>query len=227
RRCGALAARRHDSAYDHVARQQLREQEQSGSRRANHLWITDRGRNVIRLAQLLLHVGGRVQSGTRGASSKTTNTHESAVIANVAQGAFPSSQRRGGCAEGADGVVRTAKCFGRTSIEASPYRAGASRHPGAPASIKLSRHPSSARRGIGCLCAAFLLLGAFLTLHAQQPSFPGIEYPRGQDVSPTFDGWERNPDGTFSLWFGYFNRNTEEEVDVPLGPENNFDLGTG
>src|SRR5439155_6186103 len=38
--------------------------------------------------------------------------------------AFPSSQRRGGCAErseGADGVVRPANRFGRVSIEASPY----------------------------------------------------------------------------------------------------------
>src|SRR5438876_8746938 len=57
----------------------------------------------------------------------------------VEQDAFPSSQRRGGCAErseGADGVVRPGKCLGRTD------------HPGAPASIKLSRHPSSARRGM-------------------------------------------------------------------------------
>ncbi len=76
------------------------------------------------------------------------------------------------------------------------------------------------------VCAALLLLTAgFLSLHAQQPSFPGIQYPRGQDVSPTFDGWERNPDGTLSMWFGYFNRNTEEEVDVPIGPENSVDLG--
>ena len=97
--------------------------------------------------------------------------------------------------------------------------------------------PCSKRRG-GCaceararvvgVCTAFLLLSiSFLTLQAQQPPFPGIEYPRGQDVSPTFDGWEKNPDGSFSLWFGYFNRNTEEEVDVPIGPENTFDLGTG
>src|SRR5439155_45088 len=53
--------------------------------------------------------------------------------------AFPSSQRRGGCAErseGADGVVSSGKYFGRTPIEASPYRARA------------ARHPSSARRGI-------------------------------------------------------------------------------
>src|SRR5438094_9522194 len=45
---------------------------------------------------------------------------------------FPSSQRKGGCAErseGADGVVRSAETFRRTSIEASPYRARASRHP--------------------------------------------------------------------------------------------------
>jgi hypothetical protein len=79
-------------------------------------------------------------------------------------------------------------------------------------------------------CATLLL---FITgipgLHAQQPSFtfPGIQYPKGQDVSPTFDAWERNPDGTFSMWFGYFNRNSQEEIDVPIGPENTIDLGNG
>src|SRR5215467_6233634 len=80
---------------------------------------------------------------------------------------------------------------------------------------------------VGVFAALLLLSISVLTVHAQQAPFPGIEYPRGQDVSPTFDGWERNPDGTFSLWFGYFNRNTEEEVDVPIGPENTFDLGAG
>jgi len=40
-------------------------------------------------------------------------------------------------------------------------------------------------------------------------------YARGQDVSPTFDGWQQNPDGTYTFYFGYFNRNTEEELDVP------------
>src|SRR5213593_4738103 len=57
---------------------------------------------------------------------------------NSATPSFPSSQRRGGCAErseGADGVVRVAKRLGGTD------------HPGAPASIKLSCLPSSARRG--------------------------------------------------------------------------------
>jgi hypothetical protein len=29
------------------------------------------------------------------------------------------------------------------------------------------------------------------------------------------------------MWFGYLNRNTQEEVTIPLGPENNVDLGNG
>ena len=47
----------------------------------------------------------------------------------------------------------------------------------------------------------------------------------GQDVAPVFEGWEQNADGTFNLVFGYFNRNWEEEVDVPIGPENSIEPG--
>ena len=54
-----------------------------------------------------------------------------------------------------------------------------------------------------------------------------VQYVRGQDVAPVFEGWERNPDGTFSMVFGYLNRNYEEEVDIPVGPNNTVDLGTG
>ena len=75
------------------------------------------------------------------------------------------------------------------------------------------------------LCAALVLLGiGGLRLQAQF-TFPGARYNRGQDVSPTFDGWERNPDGTFRFYFGYYNRNAEEEIDVPIGPENRFEPG--
>jgi hypothetical protein len=42
----------------------------------------------------------------------------------------------------------------------------------------------------------------------------------GQTVSPVFEGWYRNPDGSFSLSFGYFNRNSAEALDIPLGPNN-------
>jgi hypothetical protein len=54
-----------------------------------------------------------------------------------------------------------------------------------------------------------------------------VQYARGQDVAPVFEGWERNADGTFSMVFGYLNRNYEEELDIPVGPDNTIDLGTG
>ncbi len=42
----------------------------------------------------------------------------------------------------------------------------------------------------------------------------------GGPVVPIFEGWYRNPDGTFELSFGYFNVNTEETLEIPLGPGN-------
>lgn len=50
-------------------------------------------------------------------------------------------------------------------------------------------------------------------------------YSRGQNVSPGFEGWEQNPDGSFNFLFGYMNRNWEEEIDVPIGPENAIEPG--
>jgi hypothetical protein len=52
-----------------------------------------------------------------------------------------------------------------------------------------------------------------------------MKYARGQNVAPAFEGWERNPDGTISMVFGYLNRNYEEEVDIPIGPNNRVDVG--
>jgi hypothetical protein len=47
----------------------------------------------------------------------------------------------------------------------------------------------------------------------------------GQTIAPIFEGWAPNPDGTFSLFFGYMNRNYEEELDIPVGPNNSFEPG--
>lgn len=47
----------------------------------------------------------------------------------------------------------------------------------------------------------------------------------GQNVQPAFEGWERNPDGTFNMVFGYLNRNYVEEPEVPVGPSNFFEPG--
>ena len=54
-----------------------------------------------------------------------------------------------------------------------------------------------------------------------------VQYARGQNVAPVFEGWERNPDGTFSMVFGYLNRNYDEELDIPVGPANSISAGVG
>ena len=48
----------------------------------------------------------------------------------------------------------------------------------------------------------------------------------GQPVTPAFEGWYPNADGTFSLSFGYLNRNSEEVVSVPIGAGNRVEPGT-
>ena len=52
-----------------------------------------------------------------------------------------------------------------------------------------------------------------------------LTYTKGQSVSPAYEGWMSNPDGSFSMYFGYMNTNWQEEFDVPVGPENRIDPG--
>jgi hypothetical protein len=70
----------------------------------------------------------------------------------------------------------------------------------------------------------FAACAVFITVSATRAQ---VQYARGQNVAPVFEGWERNADGTFSVVFGYLNRNYEEEVDIPVGPANNIDAGEG
>ena len=50
-------------------------------------------------------------------------------------------------------------------------------------------------------------------------------YHSGQNVQPVFEGWEQNPDGSFNMVFGYLNRNYEEQLNIPVGPNNFFEPG--
>jgi hypothetical protein len=42
-------------------------------------------------------------------------------------------------------------------------------------------------------------------------------------VALAYEGFSTNPDGSYSLWFGYFNRNWDRELDVPVGPDNRIE----
>ena len=69
------------------------------------------------------------------------------------------------------------------------------------------------------LVVAMVVL-ASQTLSAQRPS-----YSRGQNVSPAYEGWETDVDGSRHFLFGYMNRNWEEEPTVPIGAENTIEPG--
>lgn len=59
---------------------------------------------------------------------------------------------------------------------------------------------------------------------AGQEAFPlGPRPTAGLSVGPMFEGWWANPDGSYTLSFGYYNPNAREVIDVPLGPDNRIE----
>jgi hypothetical protein len=76
------------------------------------------------------------------------------------------------------------------------------------------------------LRASLLLALATVPLVAQSQSTElHIRFKSGQPIVPIYEGWERVPDGTFNMVFGYLNRNHVEQPIVPVGPQNGFDPG--
>src|SRR3981081_2452226 len=52
-----------------------------------------------------------------------------------------------------------------------------------------------------------------------------VRFNSGQSIVPVYEGWERVPDGSFNMVFGYLNRNHVQELSIPLGAQNGFDPG--
>ena len=70
------------------------------------------------------------------------------------------------------------------------------------------------------VCAVSLLTVSLVpTALAQE------RWQRGQNIQPVFEGWERNTDGSFTMVFGYLNRNYEEQPIILVGPDNFFEPG--
>lgn len=65
--------------------------------------------------------------------------------------------------------------------------------------------------------------GALVSAQGLLPSTPPKGF--GASISPAFEGWYDNADGSHTFLIGYFSRNTIAEVDVPIGPNNHFEPG--
>jgi hypothetical protein len=69
-----------------------------------------------------------------------------------------------------------------------------------------------------------LVVGSAI-VSAQQllPSSPKKGF--GASITPAYDGWYDNADGTHTFLVGYYNRNWTTEADIPVGPNNHFEPG--
>jgi len=63
------------------------------------------------------------------------------------------------------------------------------------------------------------------SVQAQQSLPMEPMHTTGQSITGAFEGWFQNKDGSYGLLLGYYNRNTREEVDIPIGPNNHIDPG--
>lgn len=86
----------------------------------------------------------------------------------------------------------------------------------------VARIPAAARILLAVQLLLVVCAAAGTSLHAQErqrlPLAPIL--PKGDEVAPFFEGWYRNDDGTFTLSFGFFNLNSEQVLDIPIGPDN-------
>ena len=82
---------------------------------------------------------------------------------------------------------------------------------------------TSAPRAAASRLAAGLSLASWpVPVRSAQTRF---SYSSGQPLEPAYEGWMQNPDGSYTMFFGYMNTNWLQEFDIPVGPDNRFEPG--
>jgi hypothetical protein len=87
--------------------------------------------------------------------------------------------------------------------------------------------PQSKYFSASSACFALIVFLFVAAVSAQQlpTAIPQTKFASGQNIVPYFEGWIRNGDGSFDMVFGYFNRNWEEQLAIPAGPDNLVEPG--
>ena len=88
-------------------------------------------------------------------------------------------------------------------------------------SVRVSRGLAAA------LVGAALVGGVMVAAQGPQSNSLPLEpfKERGASITPSYEGWFANPDGSFSILLGYYNRNSREALDIPVGPNNKIEPG--
>lgn len=86
------------------------------------------------------------------------------------------------------------------------------------------------RRVVAATALAMVVVSGVQTGAGQAPQ-SGVPLPleptreRGSGITPAFEGWFTNPDGSYSILVGYFNRNQKQVLEIPVGPDNRIEPG--
>jgi hypothetical protein len=72
------------------------------------------------------------------------------------------------------------------------------------------------------IAVALGVTGALLSAQ-QLPSEPRRGF--GASITGAYEGWYANPDGSRTFLVGYLNRNADQALDVPIGPNNRIEPG--
>jgi hypothetical protein len=73
---------------------------------------------------------------------------------------------------------------------------------------------------------AAVVLSTLTVLVSTPPVPAAAQVAKASDnITPAYEGWLPNADGSFDLVFGYFNRDWDEETSIPIGPDNAIEPG--
>jgi hypothetical protein len=78
---------------------------------------------------------------------------------------------------------------------------------------------------VATLCAAGLIAGGVFVSAQQRVQIPEPRKQFGDSITPAYEGWYYNPDGSRAFLIGYYNRNSRQELDIPIGPNNHIEPG--
>ena len=71
----------------------------------------------------------------------------------------------------------------------------------------------------------FVLLSVSVLVSSPAAAQSNTSFDSGKGMSPAYEGWVIHDDGSYTLLFGYMNENWDEELDLPIGPNNSFSPG--
>lgn len=84
-------------------------------------------------------------------------------------------------------------------------------------------------RGVAASLIATVMIAASLFAVARGQGATGLPIEpvkeTGQSVTGALEGWYQNADGSYTLLVGYFNRNSKQTLDIPVGPNNRIEPG--